>query len=747
MNNHRSFRRKLLAQLIVNGLFAVGGSAFAADATDLGTVGTQATGAAVPESKAAAVAPTQASLDATEPQSIINRSFIESSKSPVSDYAAVAAIAPSVTLGISANGPGLGETKNGIRGFKDGEFNVTWDGIPFGDTNGPTHHSTAYFPAEAIGSVVVDRGPGNASTLGQATFGGTMALYSRELANEQTIAPYYAYGTWNTQLVGARYDSGILANAGDAKFAVNYQKETSDGYRTNMAIQGENFNFKFQRPLGDSTLLTINTNFNKNWYYQNDKESGLTAAEVAQYGKNYALGTDPTKANYFGYNFVQKTTAMNYVRLESNLGSGWGVDDTAYYYNYTNNGWSTSATDLTLPGTGNVKTATGATVANQMPGYLKTNEYWVAGNIFKATKQLEAGLARVGLWAEKADTHRGLLDYNRFTGLPNYDQAAVAGAIATINNVKYEQNSGWKLYQPFAEFEWAATEQLKVTPGIKYMHTQLTIDALVNQTARLTQNIEKDFNATLPFLTANYKLSPTWSTYAQYAKGMLVPDISSYQSTNANATSIDPQRSTNYQWGIVHKSDRLTFDTDLYYIDFDNKIAVVPGTTAQPIYYNQGGVIYKGVEGELTYAFDNGFSAYVNGSINRAASKATGLQIANVPDSTEALGLLYNQGGWSASLMYKRVGRTYALDNSAYAVDPYSTTDLNVGYTFAHPGWLAKKVKVQLGIFNLFNKQDVITATPTNSDNTKAVYGQVNAGDTFLFQPARSVMASVRAEF
>jgi len=143
-------------------------TAFAAEVTDLGTVGAQAgqISAVSTPSKAAATAPAQASLDATQPQATISHTFFEQAKSPVSDFTGIANIAPSVSGGISANGPGLGESKNTLRGFQDGEYNVTWDGIPFGDTNGPTHHSTAYFPASIINSITVERGPGNASNLG-----------------------------------------------------------------------------------------------------------------------------------------------------------------------------------------------------------------------------------------------------------------------------------------------------------------------------------------------------------------------------------------------------------------------------------------------------------------------------------------------------------------------------------------------------------------------------------------------------
>ncbi len=715
-------------------------AAFAADATDLGTVGAQAQatgGGAAPTSRASSVAPAQASLQATQPQSVVSRAFFEDAKSPATDYTGIVAITPSATGGISPNGPGLGEAKNGLRGFKDGEYNVTFDGIPFGDTNGPTHHTTAYFPAEVIGNVTVERGPGNASNLGQATFGGSVNLFSRELSQERKISPYVSAGSWNTKLYGARYDSGVIGEAGDAKFAANYQKLSSDGYRTYSAVESQNVMLKFQKALGSSTLLTVNINYNKNRYDQPDKDNGLTAAQAATLGKNYVLSNNPNQADYYLYNRVEKSTALNYVRLQSDLGSGWAIDNNTYYYNYTNNGLTAD------------KSATAATTyaaAATIPGYLKTNEYKVYGDIFKVTRQLQAGLMRFGLWVEEADTHRAQLRFNMRNMSNLNDQAAVAGVYAGLNNVTYEQNSGWKQYQPFAEFEWAASKDLTVTPGLKYMHTTLTVDALVNQTSRISQNVSKDFTATLPFLTLNYKLGPTWSTYAQYAKGMLVPDISNYQSAGANATSINPQHSTNYQVGAVHKSNRVTFDADIYYIDFKDKIAQVPASNPA-VFFNQGGVVYKGLEGQATYAFDNGISVYANGSVNSAKSKASGLQIAGVPDSTSAFGLLYNSGGWSSSLVFKRVGRTYALDDEGYKLDPYSTTDLSLDYTFVNPGLGFKTLKLQAGIYNLANKQTILAVKPANATVGTALYGQVAASDTFLFQPERSFMVTLRAGF
>jgi iron complex outermembrane receptor protein len=67
-----------------------------------------------------------------------------------------------------------------MRGFQDGQYNVTYDGIPFGDANGETHHTTSYFPAKVLGGEVIDRGPGTAADIGENTFGGTIGLLSKD---------------------------------------------------------------------------------------------------------------------------------------------------------------------------------------------------------------------------------------------------------------------------------------------------------------------------------------------------------------------------------------------------------------------------------------------------------------------------------------------------------------------------------------------------------------------------------------
>jgi iron complex outermembrane receptor protein len=747
-----TINKQLPTWLVLTTLVAAINTVYAADAVDLGTVSTQSAANnaqtndpktdPTAQGRAAAIAPTQTSLDATQPQSVIDASFIEDNKSPVTDYTAAAAIAPSVSGGVSANGPGLGEAKNVLRGFQDGEYNVTYDGIPWGDTNGPTHHSTAYFPSSVIGGITVESGPGNASNLGQATFGGSVNLFSKPLSATEAISPYFAYGSWNTRLEGATYNSGT--QFGDMRYSIDIQDMASDGYRKNMGVGAQNYNAKFEKPLGSSTLLTVFLNHHDNFYYQNDNDKGMTVANTAIYGKDYGLGTDPTKANYYGYNQTHKNTNFHYIRLQSELGGGWAIDNNTYYYDYHNNTGSSTANTGTSPtqGYSSVYLTTAHVATLGMPGFIKTNEYNIFGNIFKATKKIDDNLLRVGLWVEQAYTHRSTTDFDLLTGAANYDQTAVPGVYITYNNVKYEQNSSWLQYQPFAEFEWAATKNLTITPGIKYMNTLLNVQALVNQSSRITQTQTEDFTKTLPFLTANYKINPQWSAYAQYAQGMLVPDISYYQSSGASSSNIVPQTSTNYQLGLVHKSDRIVASGDIYYIDFQDKIAQDPtSTSSNPVYYNQGGVIYKGLEGQVTYALLNGFSLYANGSINRALSKDTNLEINHAPETTSALGLLYKKGGLFGSLIYKRTGTQYALDNQLYKMGSQSSADFSIGYVIKNPGMHAKSLRLQLGIYNVLNNQDYLSVKPKNTDGT------TSTSDLFQYQPERSFMTSAKLEF
>ena len=102
-------------------------------------------GTTIQEQSATTQAPTLTPLDASQPTSVISQYFIQNNLPASSNYSDIIAISPSVQS-IQPNGPGLMENQSlSIRGFQDGFYNVTFDGIPWNDANDFTHHSTSYF--------------------------------------------------------------------------------------------------------------------------------------------------------------------------------------------------------------------------------------------------------------------------------------------------------------------------------------------------------------------------------------------------------------------------------------------------------------------------------------------------------------------------------------------------------------------------------------------------------------------------
>src|SRR5882757_2871407 len=110
---------------------------------------------------AAALAPMDGLLEARSARTEISTAFIQNFTSPVSDFSELLQMAPG-TFSVNSNGVGLGDSKTYFRGFPDGDYDINFDGIPFEDTNSPTHHSWAFFPAPWIGGVDFDRSPGTA---------------------------------------------------------------------------------------------------------------------------------------------------------------------------------------------------------------------------------------------------------------------------------------------------------------------------------------------------------------------------------------------------------------------------------------------------------------------------------------------------------------------------------------------------------------------------------------------------------
>lgn len=674
--------------------------------------------------------PLGASLDAKQPQSVIGSDFIDHSVPRTADYNQIASIAPSVATGGSPNGPGVGESFATMRGFQDGEYNITFDGIPFNDTDTASHHSTSFFPASNIGSVVVDRGPGRASQMGLTTFGGSINLFSPTLTDTFHGDFAATRGSFNTTQFVGQLQSGAIDALNGAKIMVIGQKLDTDGYLTRSPVRNESGMVKIEVPLGQRvTLDFVGTRNTISTAAAN--RPGATLTQVARYGINFALSNDPTSPTYFGYNHINKTTNFAVLTLTARPTDSLTIVNKAYFYDYVNR----TRTALDVSGATANGTKVGPAGNADVRGIDKLNKYHTYGDILKVT--YDAGFAKLtaGAQVEESKTHRFLYDTDSsLGGIPDPRESTAPF------NVNADDRSGWTQYQPFAEADIEPLPGLSITPGIKYVHFEQRFNASVTQNVRIPNVATHTYTATLPYLTANYHIADNWSVYGQYAKGFLIPPLTTFFLADPSKGTPKPQKSTNYQVGTVYQSGRINIDADLYYIDFNNKIVSV-GSGLDQLFTNDGGAVYKGVEGQFAYTFPHGLTAFANGSLNYAKDKATKTQILRAPTYTAAAGLLYGQGPAIASLIYKRTGTQWAVagEPDAYRMHGFDTTDFAITYRLPHG------LSVETTITNLFDNKSPFQIA-TSGKNVDPVTGR-SPFDRYLFQGGRSAQITLRAQF
>jgi iron complex outermembrane receptor protein len=734
-------------------------------------------------------APAKASLETTEPQTIINRSYIENFMSPQQDYNGILAIVPGMT-GSDPAGPGLsdGGAKNTLRGFQDGFFAMQYDGIPFGDTNGPSHHSISYFPASTIGSAVVDRGPGNAGNLGAATYGGTVKLFSPVLTSDFQGTAVASGGSYQTMLGNVAAQSGNVDFLGKTRVLASVQGLTSNSTLSLQNVETKNAMLKTESDLNSDWRVTLFGSYSFLKEHLSDN-NGLTPAQIAAYGKNFALqNTDPTLPTFYGYNYTTKQTDFEYAKVNGQITDNVKLENTLYTYAYWNHTFSPNSQTQTSvqiaadtsSDNGTVTLLNGNKLTNSLLAYDKENAYRVYGDILRVTDDFHLGSvnveARAGVWLEDAETRRfkyyfdanlcASLGVNPFAA--GLEPAAAAcgakkgnGFNGSLGYAKDDEGSSWQQFQPFAEIEIKPTEDLTLTPGVKYIHWDHKVDSPVEQGSlcgvsvacggfnTLGQNFQESFTTTdtLPFFQANYKINRNWSVYAEYAKGIYVPDISVFE----NSTPLAPvgipraQTTTNYQVGTVYYADSFTFDVDGYYIPINNNYVTLPCTVDinDTCYVNIGQATYKGLEGEGTLQVEHlgglqtpGLSIFVNGAL-MSSKQQNGLWVPNAPKYTAAGGLLYRHDGWKFGLIDKLVGSQYtdAANNPTYIIKTYNSLSATFGYEWDN-------YAITYSVDNVLDSRAVVALSQGGTGTSLAT-----STDQYQFQAPLFMSLSFRANF
>lgn len=696
------------------------------------------------------LSPVKALMDAGSARTEITNSYIREFTSPLTDFTDIMQAAPG-TFSVSPNGVGLGQSNTFYRGFADGDYTITYDGIPFEDTNSPTHHSWAFFPGPTIGGVDFDRSPGTASDIGPTNFGGSIHLLSPQLPLEQGFKASESYGSFNTNLVDGQFNSGLIGKGQKANLWFEGNHLSSDGYETfnyqRRTAGAVKFNYKFSDKTSLSLLSSVVV------LDSNTPNASPTRLQIQTFGDNYLLdGTqylangklDP---NYYRYFFYHVPTDFEYAGLTSDLGHGWKLDTKAYTYSYYNH--------QHYNGSGTKISTSSATD--------KLNSYNRIGDTLTVSHASKYGVLRAGLWYEYSYTNRYQIpsDPTSWTdqSLPNF-----------------HENFWTNSVQPFVEYQYVAIPKLTITAGIKDAYYNMSLKQYADNGKIVgslggAPSVSNDagYNSWLPSFEANYRLRTNWSIYGQFGQGSIIPPSSVFDVKGAEVKGLpNPTKASTYQGGTVLKFDRFSVDADGYYIRFQNAYSPFTPTSGP-----DEGITYdylnpdsrtKGVEAEGNIYLVHGLSVFLNGTLTSAKYVAAPAQaltnttpaiaatpvawVASTPHDTESEGVTYQDRNWDFGLFNKRIGTQWNDNGSvhqAVPIDSFTITNLFLNYTL-HNGSRFDESKVKLSFNNLFDNHNVTAITPALAATSTSAFTQ-NGADTLTLVPGRSVMVTFQFGF
>ena len=680
--------------------------------------------------------PSEPVAAAGSPQSVVSSRVIQEVVPPTGDYGTVADLTPSF-VSSAPNGPGFDAAKNqSLRGFVDGQFNVTLDGIPFADPDNFQHHSTSYFPVSELDHMVVDRSPGTAGDLGYASFGGSVNLYSEPLPARAHATAFAGYGSFDTSLYGAALSTAAPQGSGQAGALASFQQTQSSGAMNLSHGHKDDALVKGVATLGDAVLTALYA-YDRYGFYN---PGNVLTTDVA-ISPSYGYNDDPASPNYYRYSGTYRSSDFGYLRLQIPLGEQGSLRNTAYTYSYANNGLSLKGDQTASP----LGKGFSGLSATDIAGRDSREAYRMFGDDLRWRYMAPFGSVLLGLWAEEGwqtesrvalDLTTGALyDANRAMGSPFY----------------FDFGAHLHTYQPYGELTWQESDRWRMAFGIRWRDVTRDFDASVIQNflPGTAGTVTRSVSSTLPSFDTTYRVARRTDIYFQLSRGSLIPSQSFFYTANpALGNRAQPENALAAQVGIVHRGMRYGVAADAYRIDFDNYVSsVIEG--GETVYMNSGGVLYRGVEAEGHVQLGAGLSVMANASLMRAtfqdSSMTSSIQHAGdtipfAPRYTALAGLVYGKGRWRASLLAKFVGTEYqgkngSADGSTYRVAAYSYTNMSLTRFLTDPR-SPHPVRLSLSVDNLWNS-DAVT---DNAGPSALGPGLVNV------LPRRNFMLSVVAQ-
>jgi iron complex outermembrane receptor protein len=658
--------------------------------------------------------------------------------------------------------PGQDETTLAIRGVRNDELAETLDGIPINSLleAGGADGSGGYLSAPGspvtlneISGATVYPGIAPPDHQGFGTVGGTIAYTTKQPTDDRYEEIEGGLGSFDTQHFGFTLNTGDIGSGPDAAKAIMvYDQSQTAGYVSNTPAQFHDFMFNLEKPydngLSKVGLVVI---FNQGKALVQTTPSPIPLIQSGGYKFNF-----PISQGFFNSASQNLTTILSdetyinkYAIFDASLFLRHSTDTSDNYQSAANAEGAAS----NLPGQPFVYSAN-VQGLYQFFGCFGPGTPFESPGYFTYDPAATFGSCAAGESDEYSQGHSNIVGVTpKLTLFPDdHNTIVIGGLLAKANSggesylyggdaAEENQDNGYNsfalgngaqrtIFSGYIQDTYRGFDKkLQLTGGLKvdaaYSSTnQIETDGIYNP-AKL-QNFTKIGGY---YFGGAYNLPDNFVLFGSLGKDSLFAPLSDYSlgttptGLSGGTNTPTPEIVHLFEGGIRYDTPRLLLSADYYYQNISDGFAFFENfLTNQEYYANNGGQLFRGVEGSGKFLITPELSIFANGSYDKTeytksyfASDTltedqfgyayTGTPLSNVPQWTGTIGLDYDSGPYSASVTGLYTGREFL------------TEDINVPNTANPPGYQYGGTDSTTGVSYGSNALNGATVTNTKIEN------------------------------
>ena len=492
-------------------------------------------------------------------------------------------------------------------------------------------------------------------------------------------------GNYGYQL--AQIEAGGKSETNGAIAGINIIESTSNGYQGN-GYKMYDILFKGGIAINQDQWLSL-----KYTHYDNNINTSYVGLRPSQYNNKFS--SNPAPNDYF-------TTQRNAV----DINHAWDISadtklNTLVYWSklgrdYWRQGISTRNADETIFKPCN---------ANEDCMFGRNREFQMLG----LDTRLSHGYNALGI---KNELEFGM----RLHTESQINQMVASKSFAKSGRVASHETNKANSIAMYAQNRFLITKEFAVIPGVRVESYNQTRNNVLTESSGSAKNLE-----TVPQIGATWQLLPELQFYSSIYKGFAPAQLATAISEKGVDQQLDPERSTNMEFGLRGDNFGFTYDAAVFSMNFSNQIvnqSLAAGITKA----NGGKSLHQGAEIALGYQLGLGWSINGNATyipvakfVGSSSMGNDGKRIPYTPDLISNFGVNYQKNGFNSLVSMNYISSQYA--DSANTVSPNTIGTLGEIPSITTVNWSANYAinqdwKIFGVINNLFNKRYISSRSP-----------------------------------